>query len=261
MDELRSKYDVTPRDLARGRNLKIGAWAAPVVLTALPFGLFVALFLLFGATPPTAATILFLGLIATVIGFAIGVTLSVLFAVRYGKWTKEMRERIAADGIKAEEIDWFRHEMKSSEKRVLREIDASDVLLADAYRDTLASRLTATRIVRSSRREMQLTDRRLMKLKGLKIESAKSMQARIKEDAAKIRSINEEAKVMLAEAESRLHMIEAAAMRGGNLADSELALKKLSARVSELPLALEEARMADEIRAELESETADEKIS
>jgi len=59
---------------------------------------------------------------------------------------------------------------------------------------------------------------------------------------------------MLAEAETRLQMVEAASVRGSAVADSELILKKLSARASELPLALEEAKMAEEIRAELEKE-------
>ncbi len=256
MDELASKYDVSPRDLARGRNLKIAALASPAVFTLLPFILFAFLFFIFGSTPPVAASILFLGLIATLVGFLIGVSLAIFFAVRRSKWTRDMRERIAADGIKAGEIDWFQHELKPNEKRALKDIEASDVMLADAYRETLASRLTATRIVRSSRREMQLTDRRLSKLKLLKVDSAKAMQERVKEDASKIRSINEEAKVMLAEAESRLHMIEAAAMRGGNMADSELALKKLASRVSELPLALEEARLRSEAVEELEREEA-----
>ena len=40
--------------------------------------------------------------------------------------------------------------------------------------------------------------------------------------------------------------------------DLELALKKLSARTAELPLALEQAKMAEEIRAELESEPLNE---
>src|SRR5688500_17183417 len=167
MDELRSKYDVTARELARGRNLKIAAWASPFVFTILPFALFFVLFFLFGATPPAAISIFFLGLVATLIGAAIGAALAIFFAVRHSRWTREMRERIAADGIKANEIDWFRHEMKPSEKRALKEIEASDLLLADAYRDTLASRLTATRIVRSSKREMQHTDRRLNKLRSL----------------------------------------------------------------------------------------------
>jgi hypothetical protein len=50
-------------------------------------------------------------------------------------------------------------------------------------------------------------------------------------------------------------MIEAAAVRGAGLADSELALKKLSARTAELPLALESAKMAEAIRRELDEQT------
>ncbi len=63
---------------------------------------------------------------------------------------------------------------------------------------------------------------------------------------------------MLEEAESRLHLIEAAAARGSHLADSELALKKLSARAAELPLALEEAKMTEEIKRELDAESEEE---
>ena len=164
-----------------------------------------------------------------------------------------MRERIAADGIRAEEIDWFRNEIKSSEKRALKDLERADAMLADAYRETLASRLTATRILKSSKRELLLTRRRENKIKYLNAEKSAEFRAEIKRDEDKIKTINEEARQMLAEAESRLHMIEAAAMRGTNLADSELALQKLSARAKELPLALEEAKIAEEIRAELET--------
>jgi hypothetical protein len=65
---------------------------------------------------------------------------------------------------------------------------------------------------------------------------------------------------MLAEAESRLQMIEAAASRGGSIADSELALKKLTARTAQLPLALESARMTEEIRLELEKEDLEQSL-
>ncbi|PYS87253.1 MAG: hypothetical protein DMF62_13085, partial [Acidobacteria bacterium] len=70
----------------------------------------------------------------------------------------------------------------------------------------------------------------------------------------KLAGINNDAKEMLIEAESRLQMIEAAAMRGGGSADSELALKKLSARTAELPIALEAARIHQEAVAELEAD-------
>ncbi|MCA1589208.1 MAG: hypothetical protein LC734_02220 [Acidobacteria bacterium] len=254
MEDRVSKYDVTARDLSRGRNLRIAAFASPIVLAAIPAIVFAALFFIFGTAPPAAATILFLGLVLTAIGFFAGLALSGYFAYRLSNWTKDMRERIAADGIRAEEIDWFRHELSSSEKRALNEIEKSDILLGDAYRETLASRLTASRIIRSSRRELDLTRRRLSKLKKLKSESAATMLEAVKVDETKLRSINDEANEMLVEAESRLHMIEAAAMRGSSIADSEIALKKLSARAKDLPLALEQAKISNEIRLEIESE-------
>jgi hypothetical protein len=253
MNELTPIYDVTKKDLAKGRNLKVGAWSAPLVLAGLPAIIFLFLTIVFGTTPPVAATFFFLGLILTVIGFISGVVLSGFFAYRYSNWTKDMRERIAADGIKASEVDWFRNELKTSEKNALRDVERGDPLLADAYRETLASRLTATRIIRSSKRELLLSRRRETKLKYLKSENAERFLDEIKRDITKISSINTEAKEMLIEAESRLQMIEAAAVRGTNLANAELALERLSARRAELPLALEAAKMQEEIRKELET--------
>ena len=262
MDESISKYEVSRRDLARGRNLKIAAISAPLVLAGVPKVVFLILMFFFGANPPLAATFFFIGLILAIVGFVIGLGLSGYFAYRYSNWTKEMRERIAADGIKAEEIDWFNKELKGNEKRVLKEMRSRDPLLLDAYRETLASRLTATRIIRSANRELHLSKRRKLKigqLKRLKPDTAKTFNDEIERDLARISSISDEAKEMLAEAESRLEMIEAASVRGSHLADSELALQKLSARAAELPLALEEAKMADEIRRELEAEVGEEK--
>jgi hypothetical protein len=254
MNDLPARYEVSQRDLARGRNLRIAAWTAPMVLAGVPAVVFLILTFLLGTTPPAAAAIFFLGLILTVLGFVIGLGLSGFFAYRLSNWTKEMRERIAADGIRAEEIDWFRNELKTSEKRALKEIERSDALLADAYRETLASRLTATRIIRSSKRELLLTQRRKLKLKQLKPENEKKFIDEVNRDEEKIRSIQEEAKQMLAESESRLYMIEAAALRGTGLADSEVALKKLAARSKELPIALEHARMTEELSQEIERE-------
>ena len=264
MEAIQSKYDISKRDLARGRNLKIAAVSAPFVLAGVPAIIFFLLMMVFGGTPPVAATFFFLGLILTVIGFIVGLGFSGFFAYRHANWTREMRERIAADGIKAEEVDWFRHELKTQEKRALKELQRSDPMLEDAYRETLASRLTATRIIRSSKKELLLAKRRQSKIRQLDRltpESAEKFTAAIVRDIEKIESINDEAKHMLAEAESRLQMIEAAAARGSHLADSELALKKLSVRTSELPLALEKARMAEEIRKELEAEDDGEEIA
>ena len=254
MNEAVSKYEVTKRELARGRNLKIGAWTAPIVLAAVPAVFFTVLAFVFGSTPPAAFSLFVLGVIFTAIGLFIGLILTGIFAYRYSNWTKELREKMAADGIRAEEVEWFMHELKSSEKRALKDISRGDLLLADAYRETLASRLTATRIVKSSRKELGLVQRRKAKLKQLKASRANEFREQIERDIAKISSIHEEAKQMLTESEARLQMIEAAAVRGHSLADSELALKKLSSRSQNLPLALEDARMKEQIVRELEED-------
>ena len=255
MDERLSKYDLTARELARGRNLKVAAWVTPFVLTGVPAIATLALTFLAGSTPPLAATIFFLGMLVTVVLFLTSIGLSGYFGYRYGRWKEETRERMAADGIKAEEVDWFKHELRPAEKRALRGISAQDILLADAYRETLASRLTASRIIKSSRKELNTAQKRQAKLRSLNSQRGAEFQEQVKEDIKRLAGINNDAKEMLIEAESRLQMIEAAAMRGGGLADSELALKKLTARTSELPIALEQAKMAEEIQRELEAES------
>lgn len=250
-------YEITKADLARGRKLKLAAVATPLVLTAVPAVITLLLLLFAAGTPPVAAVIFFFGLIATVLGFVLGMIATGVFVHRHSAWTKEMRERIAADGIRAEEINWFRNELKSSEKRALKAVEARDLILGDAYRDALASRLTATRIVRSSKQELLISKRRQNKLKQLNTERAEGFRSEVASDIEKISKINEEAKLMLAESEARLQMIEAAASRGGTLADSELALKKLSARSAQLPLELESAKMKEEIIRELEADGID----
>ncbi len=258
MNEAVSKYQVTDRELARGRNLKIAAWTTPVLLTGIPAAAFTALAFIFGTTPPVAFTLFVLGIIVTALGFAIGMGLMGYFLYRRSNWTAEMREKIAADGIRAEEIEWFQHELKSSERRALKEITRADLLLADAYRETLASRLTATRIVKSSKKELALTQRRKAKLKQFNTERAADFRNQLDKDAEKISSIHEEARQMLAESEARLQMIEAAAVRGRSLADSELALKKLSSRSQNLPLALEEIRQTEALAREIEEDLENE---
>jgi len=249
-----SKYDISPREMARGRNLKIAAWATTPILTGIPAILTLVSVLLLAGSPPVAATMLFLGVVITLIAFLASLAMSGVFGYRYSKWKDATRERIAADGIKAEEIEWFMRELRPAEKRALRNIIAQDLLLADAYRETLASRLTASRIVKSSRKELNATQKRQAKLNALNSQRRPEFQQQIKQDIQKLAGINNDAKEMLIEAESRLQMIEAAAMRGGGLADSELALKKLSARTAELPIALEAARIHQEAVDELEAE-------
>lgn len=256
MSNILAKGEITKRDLAKGRNLRIAGISAPIVLTVLPLLIFLILSIVLSGAPVFAVSSFVLGIVFAIVGLVIGLGLSAFFFYRHSNWSSEMRERIAANGIGADEIDWFRKELKTSEKRALRSLKAADPLVEDAYRETLASRLTATRIVRSSRRELQLAKRRELKLKKLKADSSIDFLNQLKKDTEKIDYIHNEARQMLVEAESRLEMIEAAATRGGSLADSEVALKKLASRASQLPIALEAARIHEDTIAELEMENA-----
>lgn len=252
MNQLQPRYEITRRDLAKDKALKYGAWLAPVTLSVVPATAFFA-FSLF-ATGATTAMFVFFSLIALVAGFLIGLAITGGIFYYRSRWLADVRERLAVDGIKANEVDWFKHELTTNEKKSLKEIERKDLLLADAFRDTLASRMTAARILKSTKQELLLVQRRQNKLKYLKSENSTSLQEELKTDADKLERIKNEAEVVRVEAETRLQMIEAASRRGGNFADTELALKKLSARTSELPLALESARMEDEMRREIEKE-------
>ena len=249
--------EITKSDLARANKLKAAAISAPIVLTVIPAVITIVLMLIAAGGPPAAVLILFGGVIATAIGLLTGLVTAVVLTQKRSAWIRELKDRMAARGIKAEEIDWFRSELKGEERRALKGLEQRDLLLADAYRETLASRLTASRMIKASSRELMLSRRRLNSIKNSKSSRAEDFQSVIGDDIRKLERIGEDAKVILAEADSRLRMIEAAGTRGGTIVDSELALKKLSARSSELPLALESAKMADEIRLELEKEGID----
>ncbi len=248
MKELQSGYEITRKDLTKDKLLKIGAWIAPLVFSGVPALIFLVLSLL--ASPFW----LFLTIISLVVGFIFGLIISGSLMAYRSHWHAQVREHLAVDGIKAEEIDWFKNELTGAEKKSLQEISVKNLLLADAFRDSLAARLTATRIVKSTKQELSLVKRRQSKLKYSKSENSSNFQKELGNDFEKLSKIQKEAEDMRIEAENRMHQIETAARHGTNFSETDLALKKLSARTSELPLALESARMEEDIRKELEQD-------
>lgn len=253
MKELEPGYEITRKDLAKDKLLKIGAWSSPFLLAAIPAAIFFFLFLL--ASAPAQAAVWFFLVVASLIGgFILGLLISGGLMFYRSRWLTQVRERLAVDGIKAQEVEWFKHELTAAERRSLQEIEAKNLLLGDAFRDSLAARLTATRIEKSTRQELALIKRRQGKLKYSKAENSAAFQEELKKDFEKLNEIQKEAEAMRVEAENRMHQIETAARHGTNFSETEIALKKLAARTSELPLALESARMEEEIRKELENE-------
>lgn len=248
MNDLQINYEITNKDLTKDKALKYTALLAPFLLSVLP-ALIVFLFGFISTNP----FVIFLSLFLLIGGFVFGLIVSGGAMLYRSKWLASLRERLAVDGIKASELKWFMHELSSSDKKVLRELESVNPLTADAYRETLAAKLTASRIIKSSKQELLLLQRRQSKLKQLKGENLNVLLEELKSDKENLEKINSEAGEMKIEAETRLQMIEAASRRGTNFVDAELALKKLSARTQELPLALESLRMEEEFRKELES--------
>lgn len=245
---------MTEPDLAmrsRGKKLLAGAVAAPVILPSIPAIITMVLMIVFVTATPAAAAVFFTGLIATGIAFLIGAFTSGVLLHKRSKWMREMREMMAVDGIKASEIDWFRSELKGHERKALKSIEARDVMLADAYRETLASRLTASRVIKTSRRELMQARKRQTSVKQLGSSRSEEFQDQIAHDIEKLNGISDKAKNMLGEAESRLQMIEAAASRNQRLVSTDVAMERLSATAAELPLALEAAKMTEQIHKEL----------
>ncbi len=244
---LERNYEVTRKDLIKNKALSHGAWLSPILVSIVP-ALILSLAGLF-VNPVFFFALAFVWLFG---GFILGLILSGGLLIYRQRWLAQMREKIAIDGIRTEEVEWFKHELTGSERKALKEIETQNRLLGDAYRETLASRLTATRITKATKKELLLVKKRQGKLKNLKTEASTDLQKVLQDDFQKLEKIKTEAEQMRMEAETRLQMIEAAARRGTNVADTELALKKLSARAAELPLALEALKMEEEIRKELE---------
>jgi hypothetical protein len=248
-----ARYDVTRGDLVKDKAIKYGAWLLPPILAIIPALIFFVVGLLTEGSA-NKAVYFFFSVLSLVAGFIVGLAISGSLMLYRSRWISRLREQIAADGVRANEIDWFSNELTTTEKKTLKEVKSRNLLLADAYRETLASRLTATRIMGTAARELQLVRKRQNKLKYIKAESSEAFQSELQRDREKLEAIAREAKEMRSEAEMRLEMIDAAARRGTDLSGSDLALKKLTARSEELPAALESAKMEDEIRRELEED-------
>lgn len=247
------RYELTRRDYLKNRSLVWGASLSPALLALPPFALFLILFLLAGSTS-SAAMYFFLAFAGLGVGFLIGVVLMIALFLYRSSWLKTLRERLAVDGIKTSEVDWFKNELTTAERQSLKELENSNRMLAEAYRETLASRLTAARILKSTKQELQLVSRRQNKLKYLQNENSRSLQAELNADKDRLDKVRKEADELLIESKTRLEMIEAAARRGSNLIGNEQALERLLARTEELPLALQAAKIEEEVRREMQND-------
>ncbi len=208
-------------------------------LIALPFPLvFFFLFLTSAATDTAAVYLLLAGVGLALGAFAGGLVLILLFIYR-ARWLRRLRDKLAADGITASEVAWFTQELSTAERKTLVETSKHSLLLEDAYRETLASRLTASRIIATTDKELVKIRSRINRARTLAGADTKTLLIDLESDQQQLQSLKTEANARLADTRARLQTIEAAASRSLNQAETQAMLRRLSATQDHLPLVIE----------------------
>jgi hypothetical protein len=169
-------------------------------------------------------------------------------------WERRLRERLASDGVTADELELFASELSAEQRRTLKEMGARQPLLADAYRETLAARLTAARVLARARGDAEQVERRLQSVSGLRAAGRAELEEDLHKDRLRLERVRREADEHAREMDARLQMIEAIASRDASQADTELALKRLGSVRENRPLTLDSIRQGQDALEEVEQE-------
>jgi hypothetical protein len=244
-----TKGKLSSKDAKTATLLKHAPWVA-VLLTSIPVPLmFLALFFMATATDSAAVLLLLAGLSLT-IGFALGVVIAAILLFYRKNWLSKLRDRLASDGITANEVVWFRSELTSAERKALAEMEQSNRLMADAYLETLASRLTATRIMGRSRKEMLRVERQINRARTVRTPESEALQKDLAEDHKRLKDVYAQATEHLNQAKTRLQMIEATASRKLTQGETDRMMERLGSAQDQLPLVLEIAQLEQQILRE-----------
>jgi hypothetical protein len=226
-------------------------WLVFFVTALLPAAYF--LFRYFTAAENVGEYMLF-ALTSLGVGTLLSFVTALVVLVFRGPWRKRLRERLAADGVTADELEWFASELTPGQRRALREMEERSPLLADAYRETLAARVTAARVQAGARRDAVAVERRLRDVSRLQSSGRAALEEDLRNDRARLARIERETHEHGQEIETRLQAIEALASRRASEAETEVALRRLDAARANTPLSLESARAESDAREEVELE-------
>jgi hypothetical protein len=221
---------------------------------SLPLPVVFLILSLSAASTEAAALYFFLCLLGAAVGLGAAAVLVLVLLVYRKRWFRQLRDKLASDGITASEVDWFFPELTSAERKTLMEIKGRSPLLADAYRETLAARLMATRLIRRTKKDLLLVERRINRLALIQSADTDSMQRELRSDHAKLASVKKEATTRLAETQARMQMIEAAASRDLSHGQTYLMQQRLNATQEHLPLTIEMAQIERRALEEAERE-------
>jgi len=252
MEQLQGK--VSNKDLTTSRIFKIAPWIA-VLAASIPAPLVFLLLFLTSTTTESAAVYLLLAGVSLTLGFALGVVIAALILLYRRKWLSKLRDRLASDGITADQVVWFRSELTSAERKALAEIEQSNPLLADAYLETLANRLTASRIISRSKREMLKVERQLNRARTVRSAESTALQKDLTEDRARLEQVQQQAIEHLAKAKTRLQVIEATTSRKLSQGETDLMMQRLGTTQDQLPLVLEMAQIEQQALREATDES------
>jgi hypothetical protein len=252
-----SRGKLSGKDAKTARLLTVAPWLA-LAVTTLPAPLvFLVLFLTTAATD-SAAVFLLLGGLSLTLGFALGLVIAAFLLLYRRRWLSKLRDLLASDGITANEVVWFRSELTSAERAALAEIEHSNPLLADAYLETLANRLMASRIISRAKREMLRVERQINRARTLHTPESAGLQKDLAADHEKLEQLRQQANEHLAKAKTRLQVIEATAHRRLTEGETDLMMQRLGSAQDQLPLVLEMEQMEQQA---LREATMDESLS
>lgn len=223
-----------------------------LVLVIIPLPIVFLLLFLTSTATDSAAVYLLLAFVSLGLGLVVGLALVILLLLFRRRWRMRLRDRLAIDGITAGEVGWFETELSSEERKTWRELKANNPLLADAYCETLAARLTATRITARARGEILRVERQINRTRNLRGVDTSQLLNDLIADRERVDSLRQEAATRLSASKARLQTIEAAANRALSQSETELMLRRLVSSQEQFPLALEMAKLEREAKLELE---------
>ena len=233
---------LTPRDESLARLLKLAPWLSLFLLT-LPAPLLFFLLFLLTTTTESAVLYLFLSLLSGGVGLAAALLIIIFLSIYRKRWLARLRDRLAINGITAGEVEWFLPELTTAERAALTEITKQDLLLGDAYRETLAARLMATRIKQRANRELVRVRRRLNQAERLKGAETTSLVTALQSDRDRLEQVSSEAEARLIKAKAQLQTIEASASRETQKTEMDLMMGQLSVTQEYLPLLMEMSQL------------------
>jgi hypothetical protein len=245
---------INHRDERTARVLDWTPWLSFILVT-IPLPVVFLLLFAAASTTDSAAVYLLLSFVSLGAGLVVGLILLIFLLLYRRRWQSRLRERMAMDGITANEVPWFSAELSSEERTVWNDLKQKNAILADAYCETLAARLTATRIVARSRGAILKVEKQITRTQNLVGIDASALLNDLQSDRQRFDLIRSEATVRLSEARARLQAIEAAANRSLNETETELMLRRLTAAQEQFPLALEMLNLEQENLGQINTES------